>query len=988
MKIVKSPPVSGINRCIVGGLMVVMSTSGLFAQESQAALIRRLQEENAALRAQTNSSSASPTRSSTAAASAEADTVILSPFEVNEAADYGYLKTNAVTATRIGAEIQNVPMSISVMSEEFIKDLGLKTINDVLRYSASGGPDGAFVMARPANSSTPQGRFTNRGFPMNSLLRNGVFRYVGHNLDNVDRVEIVKGPSAVFFGAGYPGGVINYVTKKPLFRDVPTTMSYSIDNFGGEKILFDQNSVFSKRAAFRLNAAWSDLNGDLKGEYDNYFSITPSLTIVPFDDGRLKMNFEFEHLERRQQESAWVDRNPQAYYDSYANPSADQIAASAAQFGGAATADAYRARIFNSPGNWVTVERRRLGDSFLPQIREITRGAKYLDASGNLITDKDFNFTNASSFVENNIDSFQATIDYEATEWLSARYTFTIDDANFDAQEGYIEPNADRRTFNAAAGGNTTGYYLESENHQLDLIFRAEALGMKHTFLVGANVTENFQRYNGNASNTTPIYWQGPGYNTPGLSTVTTQFPGSWGTDWNVPAAQYLTDRNGVPMSAQQVYSLWDPGVHVQPPVAKLFPVDRNLLDGYPTTNHAYYVNWQGKLMDDKLTLMAGYRYEDREQDGQHLVANDPWFAPPPNAFLDQAAYPPGIYNYSPGYAGDASNFNTLKDNSWMVGASFEVTPDVSVYATVSKTFLLNTGLQGGYTTLDINDLINAALANNPGGYDYYGTRITTLQGGLDALEAQGANKNIENEEGLNYEIGVKTALNDGKLTSTVSLFHATRKNQKIDDSETQQKDPYNYLQGAQLFGYPSRFGGANVNGTRNFRWRTVGIVNEITGTEFEVIWSPNRNYQALVNGSWLWQAETTENPTIKNDGSENAKMYYGNRIENVAEYRFNMVHKYTFSEGIIPGLSVNLGMRYSSETILSRSTAWNPDKGGFTAGDYLVWDLGASYPWEVLGHKVNSNLRINNVTDKYYFENNYIPSDGRSITLTTTLSF
>ena len=987
------------------GLAALVATSAATGQSADSDALRRLQEENAALRKQlaaaqgqspaapanttapaaptsspsTSSSSSVTTRSSLAT---DEGVQTLSAFEVSTEKDYGYLKTNAVTATRIGAEIQDVPMAISVMSEEFISDLGLKTVNDVLRFSASGAADGSFVMSRPANSATPQGRFTMRGFPMNSLLRNGIFRYVGHNLDNVDRVEIVKGPAAVFFGAGYPGGVINYVTKKPQFGKIPTTFEYSIDEYGGEKIKYDQNTVFSKKVAFRLNTAWSDLNGDLKYEYDKYFSITPSITIIPFENTDLKVNLEFEHLHRKQQESAWVDRNPQAYYDSYANPSAEQIATANSVYGVAKTAQGYRDYIFASAGRWINIERARTGDAYLPQIREISRGAKYLDANGNLITDEDFNFTNRGSYIENNIDSFQATVDYSTGDWLKLRYTYTGDNARFDGQEGRIEPNADRQTFNAAVAGAMPGYYLESDTNQLDVIFDFDVLGINNTLLVGGSRTENFQRYDDAGS--TPIYWQIPGYNTP---TVQNSGP-TLTTGVNVPATQYLTDRNGNILSAQNVYAMWDPGIHTEPPIDKLYPVSRNVLDGYPTTNNALYANWQGKILDDKVTLMAGYRYENREQDGQWLTANFPWFSNPGDAYLNQDKYDPGVYNYSPSYAGDASNFNTLEDNSWMAGISYAITPDISVYATVSKTFLLNSGLQGGYTTLSINDLINAALAANPGGYDYYGHRITSLQEGLDALEAEGANENLKNEEGLNYEIGLKTSLQDGRITSTISVFHATRENQKIDNSDKQRNDPYNYENGATLFGIGTQFGGTSASGTRNFRWRTVGIKNEIEGTEAEVIWTPIRNYQTLINGSWLWTAKTVENPLIAKDDSEGSRLYYGNRIENVPEFRFNMVHKYSFTEGALAGLGLNANMRYSSETILDRSAAWNPDKGGFHPDAFAVFGAGVSYDWELLGAGVTSTLRVDNLFDKYYFENNYIPSDGRTITLATRITF
>uniref|UniRef100_UPI004049D143 TonB-dependent receptor plug domain-containing protein n=1 Tax=Cephaloticoccus sp. TaxID=1985742 RepID=UPI004049D143 len=139
--------------------------------------------------------------------------VQLTPFEVESEKDYGYLKTNSATATRIGMEIQKIPLNVSVQSREFLDDTNSNSLTDLFRYTGAASGDNRFAMRRPANEATPQGTFSMRGFTVNTILRNGIFRYLSYNLDNVERVEIVSGPASVFFGQGYPGGVINYITK-------------------------------------------------------------------------------------------------------------------------------------------------------------------------------------------------------------------------------------------------------------------------------------------------------------------------------------------------------------------------------------------------------------------------------------------------------------------------------------------------------------------------------------------------------------------------------------------------------------------------------------------------------------------------------------------------------------------------------------------------------------------------------------------------------
>ena len=84
--------------------------------------------------------------------------------------DYGYLKTNSATATRIGTEIQHVPLSISVLSEDFVKDTGMRDIQDVLRYQASSSGDPRMGIRPPGNSATPSGNMKLRGFPISQRL--------------------------------------------------------------------------------------------------------------------------------------------------------------------------------------------------------------------------------------------------------------------------------------------------------------------------------------------------------------------------------------------------------------------------------------------------------------------------------------------------------------------------------------------------------------------------------------------------------------------------------------------------------------------------------------------------------------------------------------------------------------------------------------------------------------------------------------------------
>ncbi len=990
----------------LAALLIATSASGQSSPDS----IRRLQEENAALRkrlaemeGQPAAQQAAPAASTSRAAApsvqpisstepAPKDVVVLSPFEVNSERDFGYLKTNSATATRIGMEIQKVPMNISVLSEDFLKDTNAQSLTDLFRYSASASGDTRFAMRRPANEATPQGSFTMRGFTVNTVLRNSVYRYTAYNLDNVDRVEIVKGPAAVFFGQGYPGGVINYITKKPQFSRIPTTLRYSFNSEDGQKVVMDHNQQLSDKAAFRVVGAWENTGGQRNFEFRKNFNLTPSLTLVPFEDGRLRVNLEVEHLISKSNQNDWDWIFPQGWFDAYANPSAALITAS-----GVADAAAYRSRIFASLGNYIADVRKNANDPGLPLYTSVQRGAFYMDKSGKRVHDEDFNGWSRGAYIENKVNVFTGTVDYSPTDWLDARYVFTSDNNRYDSVEGITYPNADSRTFNTILSGNSAGYYRQTTNHQLDLIAKADFFGVKNKFLAGYVNNTYEQRYNANVTNNVPLYFLVPGFNYPTAPSGPGTLPPAWNTAWNVPVNQVIKDRYGNIKTAAEVYTQWDPGTEIAPPVDKVFGlVDRNLLDGYKPKQYAWYLNWQGSLLDDRLTLLAGYRKEHHKDTGQHLIANYPWFIPPPEAFRDPAKYPESVYNYSGNYA--RTNFEKKSGNSWMGGASFALTKDISVYASVSKTFKFNFGNVGGFFPGDEAMVIQSALTKGGGSFQYLGQTITSVAQGQEALRARGAYDLIKNEEGINYEVGAKIQLWDSKLVGTFALFRGERENQKLDDGARQSniEEPLNYS--TTLFAP----GTAGYN-TRNFRWRTTDLKNRIEGIEAEMIYQPTRNLQAIINGSWLFTAETVYDKTRAAPGtaaynalSAAAKVasdiYYDARIENVPEFKLAAFAKYTYTDNIFGefgrGLAVGLGGRYVSKTVISRSVDWNPLRNGLQAGNYVVFDATLSYPWELLGYKLDTTLGVYNLTDKDYLDGSFVMAPARNWLLTTTVSF
>jgi outer membrane receptor protein involved in Fe transport len=173
--------------------------------------------------------SAQTTASTSSNAAVANGTVLLSPFEVRSSQDHGYRVGAAVTGTGTAGLIKDTPLNISIVSQELIEDQAGNQLVDVLRSASS--------VALHVKDET---QILIRGYTGPQFV-NGLPAGQGLTLYDVDRIEVVKGPNAVFAGISNPGGTVNLIKIKPGF-----TPRHSLDVSYGS---FDH-----KRVVFRTTA--------------------------------------------------------------------------------------------------------------------------------------------------------------------------------------------------------------------------------------------------------------------------------------------------------------------------------------------------------------------------------------------------------------------------------------------------------------------------------------------------------------------------------------------------------------------------------------------------------------------------------------------------------------------------------------------------------------------------------------------------------------
>lgn len=147
------------------------------------------------------------------------DLVVLTPFEISTAKDTGYEATETLGGTRIRTRLKDVGTSLTVVTKDFIQDVGATNSATLLQYTTNtevSGTLGSF--AGLGNGWTPnetstlrKNGYVNRvrGLSEAELTRDFFSTDIPWDSYNTERVDLQRGANSIMFGLGSPGGIIN-----------------------------------------------------------------------------------------------------------------------------------------------------------------------------------------------------------------------------------------------------------------------------------------------------------------------------------------------------------------------------------------------------------------------------------------------------------------------------------------------------------------------------------------------------------------------------------------------------------------------------------------------------------------------------------------------------------------------------------------------------------------------------------------------------------
>lgn len=266
----------------------------------------------------------------------EDEPIVMDVFTVNTSSDMGYLAQNSLSGSRMNSNLKDLATPTTVFTEEFMRDVAINNTDELATYMVS--------TQYYTNTESPgQNEVNNdaralkvRGLPGGTRSVNFFATELRFDKFSLDRIEQSRGPNAILFGIGSPGGIINVTTKRANLTRQGTEITISARSYNGlrEEIEFNQ-PLIEDRLAIRISAVEDDVESWRNYEYDNQDRFFGTLKLKVASRTELNVEAESGHIEMARKRSyiahdgftPWLRANKtlgltgyDRFYDRQSNP--------------------------------------------------------------------------------------------------------------------------------------------------------------------------------------------------------------------------------------------------------------------------------------------------------------------------------------------------------------------------------------------------------------------------------------------------------------------------------------------------------------------------------------------------------------------------------------------------------------------------------------------------------------------------------------------
>ncbi|MBI5692225.1 MAG: TonB-dependent receptor plug domain-containing protein [Verrucomicrobia bacterium] len=214
------------------------------------------------------------------------EVVELSPFTVNTSRDLGYVAENTLAGSRLNARLRDTASSVSVFTKEFLEDIAITDIRELMEYTVNGEMDTNSQGASSEQNRIIGGHALTAGVQSRGLIAGLGLDYFSSITPpdpyRVGRFEDARGPNSILFGIGSPGGLLNQTSKVAETHRNSSLIRHGAGSWGRQRLEFDANRVLVKdRLAVSLAAVHQENGGWRAFDFQDKDRIFGSITFRP-----------------------------------------------------------------------------------------------------------------------------------------------------------------------------------------------------------------------------------------------------------------------------------------------------------------------------------------------------------------------------------------------------------------------------------------------------------------------------------------------------------------------------------------------------------------------------------------------------------------------------------------------------------------------------------------------------------------------------------
>ncbi|OZI33950.1 hypothetical protein CAL29_10300 [Bordetella genomosp. 10] len=206
----------------------------------------------------------------------------------------GYVAHRSATGTKTDTSLMETPQAISVIPRAQLRDQAVQSVSDALKYTAG-------VNADPYGSDARSDWFYVRGFSADVYwdglrvpqIANRPGSYAALRVDpfSLERVEVLRGPASILYGAGNLGGLVNLVSKEPS-ADPYHELAVDYGSHDRRQVRADFTGALNDSGTllYRFNGLGRLSGTQVRNVSDDRLNLNPSITWQPDADTRLTLS--------------------------------------------------------------------------------------------------------------------------------------------------------------------------------------------------------------------------------------------------------------------------------------------------------------------------------------------------------------------------------------------------------------------------------------------------------------------------------------------------------------------------------------------------------------------------------------------------------------------------------------------------------------------------------------------------------------------------